>query len=120
MQARRPDIQNFWNRFIAAAAFLLTAVVTIGVEAQARETRGARTQLKHHEAAAIAQQHVWPVSVEADDTQFSDGTGLHLFTLLVPALIAPKVSGVFGACGHDAPALPPHAREGQARAPPSI
>lgn len=120
MQACHPEFQTAWNRFIAVAAFLLTAIFNVGAAAQSEEIRLTKAQPKHHEAAVTVRERVWSVSIRLDDARSDNGGTPHFFILPPAFSIDAEQSAAIRGSGGGTSLPSPHSHNRQARAPPSI
>jgi hypothetical protein len=120
MRACRLNIQPFWNRLITAAAFMLTAVLSVPVAVESAEGRVASAAARHVEAAvkqaatvlSPESAQVFGAGYDSDDDNALDAR---------PWLALVRDAGdQFCKTGLEGPVEPLLTRAGRSRAPPSI
>jgi hypothetical protein len=122
MRARRLNIQPFWNRLITAAAFMLTAVLSVPVAVESAEGRVASAAARHVEAAikqgatvlSSERVEVFGAGHDSDDDNALDARP---WQALAPVCDA---GDQFCKTGRERPVEPLLTRAARSRAPPSI
>lgn len=122
MRGRRLTIQHYWNRLMTAAAFMVTAVLSVPMAAEAGEGRVASAPAKHIEA--VAKQAAAVLSAESISISGggSSGDGDKSAIARPWLAMATYCAGPerVGDQGPDSPVEPLLIRAGRSRAPPSI
>ncbi len=105
MHRRFYDIKACWNRVMAAAAFMLTALLNTAVAPQSEETRLANAPAKHLEiAAAISRQMLEPLAPRLNGGG-DGGNGLHAAITEPSVLSFARLETTTNTCRSDAASL---------------